>query len=231
VVGVLIAAVCDSVSAQSEKSVEQTSVAAQYLFGRPHLAGITQPSVLRYSFARRSRLDEGFEDTIDVRIDAIRDAGRRDTSFAFFTGERQRPYPDLTDFFGNPLVLVFLQRDVWDLSRTRGGQARYFRYRIRQALREGAAVEQETIETAHGTIEARRITITPYENDRYRTRLDQFEFKTYEFVVSDSIPGEIYMIRTVVPAAASEGDGAEPLIEETIMFEQELAHRNGGAAQ
>ncbi len=227
---VLLTGSLGNVSAQSDGTAsEQPSLAANYLFGRPHLSGITQPAVLRYRFARRSTADDGFEDTIDVRVDAIREAGRRDTSMVFFTDTRNRPYPDLTDFLGNPLVLMFLQRDVWDLSRTRGGQARYFRYRIRQALRETATVEAETIETALGTIEGHRITITPYENDRYRRRLDQFEFKTYEFVVSDDVPGEIYMIRTVVPATASAGAGAPPLIEETVVFEKQLVHRNGAA--
>ena len=209
----------------------QPSAAVEYLFGRAHLAEITRPAVLRYSFVRKSVADDGFEDIIDLSIDAIKADGRRDTSFEFFTGERRRPYPSLPDFLGNPLVVVFLQRDVWALSRLRGGQARYFRYRIRQALRESAEVKAETIQTATGAIAAQRITITPYENDRYRRRLDQFEFKTYEFVVSDAIPGEIYMIRTVVPAAASSGGDAKPLIEETVMFKEQLAHEEGAASQ
>ncbi len=206
---------------------EQPSLAATYLFDRPHLGEITKPAVLRYKFARKSELDDGFEDTIDVSINAIGKGGRRDTSMVFFTGTRQRPYPDLTDFLGNPIVIMFLQRDVWELSRTRGGQARYFRYRIRQALREAATVEPMTIQTAAGPVDAQRISIKPYENDRYRRRLDEFEFKTYEFVVSADVPGEIYMIRTVVPAAASKGADAPALVEETAVFDQTLEHSNG----
>ena len=213
-----------------EPASQEPSVATRHLFGRAHLEGITKPATLRYAFTRSSSLGDGFSDTVDLNIDAIRAEGRRDTSFEFFTGNRRRPYPDLTDFFGNPLVVVFLQRDVWELSRVRGGQARYFRYRIREALREKATVEPETIETQTGTLDGHRITIKPYENDRYRQRLDQFEFKTYEFVVSDDIPGEIYMIKTRVPATVADKEGEAPLIEETIVFKQQLEHSTGEPA-
>lgn len=210
---------------------EETSFAVRYLFDRAHFSAITAPAILRYRFVRRSLAEDGFEDTIDVRIDSIGDGGRRDTSFEFFTGERRRPYPSLSNFVGNPLVAVFLQRDVWELSRLRGGQARYFRYRIREALRDKAEVTSETIQTAAGPIAAKRITITPYKDDRYRRRLDQFEFKSYEFVVSEDIPGEIYMIRTLVPGKEVDGKPTPPLIEETVTFERQLAYRSKPAEQ
>lgn len=205
--------------------------AIDYLFDRAHLAAITSPAVLRYRFERRAQQGESFTDIIEVKIDEVRDGGRRDTSFEFFTGSRRRPYPALPNFLGNPLVIVFLQRDVWALSRTRGGQARYFRYRIRQALRETAIVEEKTIDTDHGPIQVQAITITPYKDDRYRTKLAEFEFKTYEFVVSRQVPGEIYMIRTRVPSAGAKDPGAEPLIEETVVFQDQRRHQDGAPVQ
>lgn len=218
-------------AAAEDQVREESSFAVDYLFDRAHFGAITEPVVLRYRFVRASVAEDGFEDTIDIRVDRIGDGGRRDTSFEFFTGERRRPYPSLSDFVGNPLIAVFLQRDVWELSRLRGGQARYFRYRIREALRDKAEVTSETIQTPAGPVAAKRITITPYKDDRYRRRLDQFEFKTYEFVVSDGIPGEIYMIRTVVPGKKVDGKATPPLIEETVTFEQQLAYQNKPAEQ
>lgn len=221
----------DTEAAAQDPGRGETSFAVSYLFERVHLGAITAPAILRYRFVRTSVAEDGFEDTIDVRIDRIGDGGRRDTSFEFFTGERRRPYPSMSDFVGNPLVAVFLQRDVWELSRLRGGQARYFRHRIREALRDKAEVTSETIQTATGPITAKRITITPYKDDRYRRRLDQFEFKAYEFVVSEDIPGEIYMIRTLVPGKEVDGKPTPPLIEETVTFERQLAYRNIPEAQ
>jgi len=191
------------------------TLATEYLFQRAHLGKIMDPAVLRYKFERRAEPADSFTDVIDLKVENIRDDGRRDTSFEFFTGPRSRPYPAMSDFFGNPLVIVFLQRDVWALSRARGGQARYFTYRIRQALREAAKVEKKTIQTDLGAIAVHSITIAPYKDDRYRRKLGQFEFKTYEFVVSQQVPGEIYMIRTLVPSA----DKTAPMIEETVTFE------------
>lgn len=221
-----------AVAGQSDTPAGSTAASAiNFLFDRAHLDAITKPAVLRYRFERQAQQGESFSDIIDVKVDAVRDDGRRDTSFEFFTGPRRRPYPALPNFLGNPLVIVFLQRDVWALSRTRGGQARYFRYRIRQALRETATVEEKTIDTDQGPIQAHVITITPYKDDRYRTKLEQFEFKTYEFVVSKQIPGEIYMIRTRVPATGAKDTGAGSLIEETVVFQDQRKHENGAAAQ
>lgn len=210
-----------------EQASASAKVAMEYLFERAHLEAITDPAILRYHFERLAAPDDSFTDVIDLKVEAIRDGGRRDTSFEFFTGARSRPYPPMSDFLGNPLVIVFLQRDVWALSRVRGGQARYFTYRIRQALRENAMVEEKTIQTDQGAIQAHAITIAPYKNDRYRTKLGQFEFKTYEFVVSKQIPGEIYMIRTRVPSA----DKADPLIEETVTFETLREYPGGTTTQ
>ncbi|CAN0333776.1 unnamed protein product [Chrysoparadoxa australica] len=51
----------------------------------------------------------------------------------------------------------------------------------------------------------------PYQ-DEDRPQMAPYRDKLYEFIVSESIPGEVYEIRTRVPAA--EGD--QPLIEESL---------------
>lgn len=222
---VVVQAITLAIAAQGAETAAPTdadvSQATMLLFQTPHLQDIARPTVLRYGFERQAKDEDGFADHIDVKIDAIRDDGRRDVSFAFFTGARARPYPALSNFSGNPVVIVFLQREVWALSRKIGGLARYFRYRIRLALRSNATVGNETIETEHGVLQAHKITIKPYENDRHRALLGPYEFTTYEFVVSPDVPGGIYSIKTTVPAGEKD---AAPLVRETVVFNEQQDH-------
>ena len=202
----------------------EPSKAAVLLFETPHLDAFSKPTVLRYAFERQATGEDGFTDRIDVKVDSIHGNGRTDVSFDFFTGKRERPYPTFSNFSGNPLVVVFLQREVWALSRKIGGQARYFRYRIRLAMRNNAEVEDHTIETGNGPVKGHKVTIKPYEKDRHRNRLGPYEFTTYEFVVSPDIPGSIYSITTTVPAQEKD---APPLVKETAVFQEKRDHPGG----
>ena len=208
----------------AKKETAKPSKASVLLFETPHFSAFSKPTVLRYSFERQAKDEDDFTDQIDVKVDSIRENGRTDVSFDFFTGERQRPYTALSNFSGNPLVVVFLQREVWALSRKIGGLARYFRYRIRLAMRSNAMVEDHTIETGDGAVQGHKITITPYEKDRHRNRLGPYEFTKYEFVVSPEIPGSVYSITTIVPAQEKD---APPLVKEIAVFKEQRDHPGG----
>ena len=200
------------------------SKATVLLFETSHFSSFSKPTVLRYGFERQAAEGDGFADRIDVNVDAIRGGGKTDVSFGFFTGKRMRPYPKLDNFTGNPLVVVFLQREVWALSRKIRGQARYFRYRIRLAFRNNATVEEHNIDNGSGVMPGQKITITPYVKDRHRDRLGPYEFTKYEFVVSPEIPGGVYSITTTVPATDKD---APPLIKETVVFQEQRDHPGG----
>lgn len=200
------------------------SKATVLLFETSHFGSFSEPTVLRYGFERQAAAGDGFADRIDVNVDAIRGGGKTDVSFGFFTGKRIRPYPKLDNFAGNPLVVVFLQREVWALSRKIGGQARYFRYRIRLAFRNNATVEDQSIDTSNGVMAGQKITITPYVKDRHRDRLGPYEFTKYEFVVSPDVPGGVYSITTTVPSKEKD---TPPLIKETVVFQEQRDHPGG----
>lgn len=221
----LVGATASALGAETAKPEDaKPSKATVLLFETAHLGTFSKPAVLRYGFERQAKGEDGFTDQIDVKIDSIRDDGRTDVSFAFFTGKRERPYPAFSNFSGNPLVVVFMQREVWALSRKIGGLARYFRYRIRLALRGDAPVEDHDIDTKRGVVRGHKITIKPYEKDRHRNRLGPYEFTTYEFVVSEDIPGGVYSITTTVPAQEKD---AAPLVKETVVFQEQRDHPGG----
>lgn len=217
-VGAIVAGVSANAKEQAALA-RKLSPAEALLFDRPHLLKIEKPSVLNYRFKRKTTADDGFEDFVRVKIDRIKKNGARDVSFEFLTGNRQRPYGTAEDLRGNPLVMLFLNYDIWAQSRAIGGKANYFRNRIRDALRDTAKVEDVTVQRPDGPIKAQKITIEPYLKDRYKDRFKEYQFKIYEFIMSPDIMGEVVNVRTIVPAKNADKKDAQPLIEESLTFE------------
>lgn len=190
---------------------DEFSKANKLLFLSDHLEGIEQPSVLHYAFEKRGSLEESFEDTIDMRV-IPDDQGKRSVKIDYFTGVRNVYMPPLSDVEGNPVISVFLQRDVSDMQGRTGGSARYFQNAIKVALEDAAEVKPVKLKYQGHVTEGRRITVTPYLEDPHREEMGQHAGKHYVFTLSDAVPGEVYELRTLVPGKS----GA--LLEEKIML-------------
>lgn len=218
---------CGSRALGQEEGKEplKANEAQKLLLMKDHLSKIKKPSILRYSFERKSqKADDSFKDTIDLKVTKVKESGAKDLSFEFFTGSRKRPYPDVQDFRTNGLVMVSLTRDIWQMARDIGKhaqQANYFGKRINISFRKDPAIEDVELKTESGTIKAKKITLQPFLKDYHVAKFRQFEHKTYEFFFSEDIPGEFYMLRTFVPAGEAEKD-AGPQIEEVTKFQEQL---------
>ncbi len=184
------------------------------LFDTPHLESIAEPVALTYDFRHDAAEGEAFEDRVRMIVTEVGADGRKNLSFEYLSGSRQRPFAAIEGFRGNPLIMLFLQHDVEDMKQATGGPSGYFRNRIRNAFRDGAEVEALTVEHAEKTLAAKRITIRPFAADPNRDRFPEFAEKWYEFILAPGIPGGLYRIRSVVPSGA---DGV-PLIENSLTY-------------
>ena len=191
------------------------SPAQALLYDRSYLSEFAEPGALRYQFTRSTADGGGFEDQIRLIIKDVQPDGSRLISNQFFTGKRRRPYPDMDGFHGNPLVILFLQYDVWGMSRVLGGNPSYFRNRIKQSLAGGAEVRDTVIRRDGQELAAKQVIIRPFAGDRMAEQLREFQNKLYEITVSDQIPGGIYRIRAMVPAV---DDAKGSMIEEIVEF-------------
>lgn len=223
-VGIGLAGLLGSPASAQEKDKEPLTAneAQKILLLEDHLKNISKPVTLRYNFERKAAKDDSFTDVIDMKIDKVRDDGAKDISFEFFTGDRRKPYPDLSNFRTNALFMVSITRDIWVMARASGGhaqQANYLGKKINIAIRENAKMEEITIDTANGPLKATKITVSPFAGDANIQRFKQFEHKVYEFVIAKDIPGQLYSVHTVVPRGKSDKDGTGPLIEETTKFD------------
>ncbi len=189
------------------------------LFDKAHLKNITKPATLHYKYKKESFIDGNREDTVDVEVTNIRNTGRRDTHYTFFTGKHNRPYQDRTNQQGNGVFVFFLEFDIREMDRLTGGDWAYFQRKIRWALAKGAKEEDIEIDYQGKKLKAKRYTIQPYLNDPKNSRYSLYASKYYIFTLSEDIPGEIYQVRTIVPDGKTWQEGDEVLTEESITYE------------
>ncbi|WP_241792400.1 hypothetical protein [Teichococcus vastitatis] len=169
------------------------------LFETPHLASITQPTRLRYSFRRSEGGHDTVDDAIVLEIRRIGPDGKHDVYPDFLTGSRRIEYPAALGFKGNPLLLFALDRGARELASATGGSMNWFRSRFRSAMLHRAELRQETVRPSPDAapVAARRIIVTPYEQE---PRARRFQAMRYEFLLSDTVPGGFLQLLTEVPA-------------------------------
>lgn len=188
------------------------------LFDKAHLKNIEQPGKLKYEYSKTSFVDGDRADSIEVIVKNIRNTGRADTYFEFFTGPNKRPYQERLDQRGNSVFVLFLEFDVHEMKRLTGGEWRYFQRLIRWSFAEGAEKKQVEVDYNGDKVKAWQYTIQPYIKDPKNDRYKLYSSKYYIFTLSEQIPGEIYEIKTVVPDCKSWKEGDPVLVEEKVTF-------------
>jgi hypothetical protein len=219
---IALVAAAGSASATSDPSV--LSPANQALFTSNHLASIKEPTVITYDFEKKGSLEDGFKDTIEADIKAVNSDGK-DLSFHFLTGPNHIEFREFEARNDNPVFILFLERDVRELQRLTKGNALYYRERIRNALAETGNITDTTFEFNGKTVKGKDIKIEPFAKDPMNERYPRFAKKTYEFILSDEVPGGFYKIETVAP----DPSGTQPLVDESMTFHE--AHADAGAGK
>jgi len=188
------------------------------LFDKAHLKNVSQPGTLHYQYKKDSFIDGTREDTIDMIVTNLRNTGRKDTSFEFFTGPYKRPYEERNNQQGNGVFVLYLEFDIHELDRLTGGEWAYFQRKIRWALAKGAEKKEIEIDYQGQKVKALQYVIQPFINDPKKERYNLYANKYYIFTMSEQIPGEFYQLRTIVPDGKTWQEGDEVLTEEILTF-------------
>ena len=197
------------------------SAAEQALFIDNHLGKLRPPLTLYYGYRKTGTLEAAFDDKVDVMLTTQSDGTCCAASARFLTGARAMRQPDVEGAQGNPAILYFLERDIREMQRLTQGKANYFRKRIRMAVYEGASIRNLTLPYRGRVVAVREISISPYLDDPNRPRYEKLANKQYLFMLSDSVPGGLYGIRTRINGESAE---APPLmVEEMILDRAERA--------
>lgn len=215
--GVMLLALCGVAVAGAQEATQQAaadtefSKANQLLFMSDHLTDAKAPMVYVYELTKTTTREDEKAFTDEIRMVA-RDAEGGDSkavTIDYLSGERSNYVDNVEHARGNPIVMLFLQRDVNEMDRLTGGHWRYFQRRIKTALEHGATVEPVTIEFQGESVQAQRISLTPFAGETRREMKDYVD-KRYVFILSEAVPGEVVEMRAVVPGED------KPVIEERL---------------
>ena len=210
---VFTAALLAIVCAAPAVADDQYSAAEQLMFLSDHLANLPPAATLHYAYSKRGTLDPAADG--DVALSVTTEAAGRHAHVEFLSGERRFELPDIDQATANPVILYFLERDVRDMQRRTGGQAAYFRKRVRMALAQSAAVAPVQIQYDGRTIAGTQVSIDPFVDDPLRSRFQQLADKHYAFIFSPDVPGQLYRMQTQARTAQAH-PGDAPVLEETI---------------
>lgn len=115
---------------------------------------------------------------------------------------------------GNPMIMVFYESVIRDMSQNAGGSVFYIRNRVKDALvQDSEAVEGEAMLEGEA-VETRTVRLMPFAGDPNRDRMQGWGDLMLEVTMSDSVPGWYLSFLAEVPGA----DGA-PLYRSTMTFD------------
>lgn len=221
--GMLLAAsalVAGLVPAHAEEAYPITE-AEKLLFMTDHLANLTPPAVLEYSYVRNGSLVSAVQDkaTLELSGDRASKAARVD----YLPGSGQAAeQPPISGVIGNPIILNFLERELSEMKRLTKGSTNYFRKRLRLALADKPELSAVTARYGDQTVPATRIRIVPYSDDPQRHRYEQYADKVFEFTLSDQVPGHVVMMHSELIKPAQNGEPSQTLISETLSLNRQV---------
>jgi len=192
------------------------SAAEQALFIDNHFGKLKPPVTLHYGYRKSGTLEAAFDDKVDLKLAPQADGTCCAASARFLTGAREMRQPDIESAQGNPAILYFLERDIHEMQRLTQGKANYFRKRIRMAVYQGASMRNLTLQYRGRPVAVREFSISPYLDDPNRSRYEKLANKQYLFLLSDSVPGGLYGIRTRIDG---ESVDAPPLLLEEMILD------------
>ena len=197
-------------------AADDFSAAEQALFIDNHLGKLRPPLTLHFRFSKTGTLEAAFDDKVDVMLTRQPGGACCAASARFLTGTRALRQPEVEGAQGNPAILYFLERDIREMERLTQGKANYFRKRIRMAVYAGASIRNATLQYRGRPVAVREISISPYLDDPNRPRYECLANKQYLFMLSDSVPGGLYGIRTRISGDSAD---ASPLMVEEMILE------------
>jgi hypothetical protein len=189
---------------------------ADKVFGAGLMTNVTSPEALRYRYELSGvTMAKPYDAPVTVDVRQVAPEGDKKIWFDMFEGQNHRAFGPMDSREQNPLVIVFLQRDVTEMGNLTGGSSLYFQQQIRQAFNGPAEVSPLDVEVDGRKVQATRIVIHPFRGDPQIERFPKFRDKAYEFVVTPEVPGGLYRIATSTPDPKGE-----VVLAESMTFER-----------
>jgi len=202
----------------SVKNAENDAVALIFL--EPYLKKLDHPATIAYHYSHETAAPEaygpGFDEEVRLNVNPP-SSSQGFNSVAIVMKDKAREYTlgPFEDTSGNPVVMMFLERDLNQMRSRIGGAPVYFRNTIRRAFRDAAVVDDVNVDLNGVEIAAKRITIKPFVDEAGAGRFGKFQGKVFETIVSDRVPGGILTMRSFIP---DDNNADNPLVLNELQF-------------
>lgn len=191
---------------------------ASLLFEAPQWAATRPGATLSYRYTRKSANEAfygpSFEDRIRLHIEKGDAEATRTVRVELFGRERRRAAGPFEDVRANPVLMLFLEHHLEQLSRSVHANPRYLKNAIRAALRDKYRIEAGESLVDGRPVKTWRVLIAPFIDDPNKARMNGLEGLAYTLAVSEEVPGQV----TELAAKATRPDGVAAL-EETLVYE------------
>ncbi len=169
--------------------------AVNLIFEQKHLSNVDQGKEVDYKFNRTvsdpNLLGQPFSDSITLKVVGGKPTGEKDVDLQIYTGERARDLQKLPGLTINPVFIVYFDQAVNSFIGLAGGKLPYLRNAFSMALKDKTKVEPIKVDYQGKSIDAYRISMTPYVTDQNASKMEGWEGAQYALILSDQVPGEI----------------------------------------
>lgn len=194
--------------------VDQT--AAIQIFEIPHLDEVVRGNRINYKFERKVSLPEypapGYSDKIYVDVTKVEADGKRNVALQVFSGPRAKHLFEETGMTGNPLLGWYLDNCINQYRAVGGGDRDFLKNNFKIAIREKAKHEAIKATWNGKEVDAMRVTIVPYAENRDKKKMQGYENSKFTLVFSPEVPGYFIELSSHYELTSPRS----PVIEETI---------------
>lgn len=194
--------------------IKEMSTANIALFIDEHLKSIKEPSRIYYKFEKESTREDNFIGNVVLNIVKVDNDNSKHITFRYLKGRNKVRFPPQIGAKGNPVFMLFFERDSRDMQRLTGGNALFFRSRIRHTIA-ATEIKDINIDFKNKKIIAKEISFQPFTDTELKNRVSRYKTKKFVIVMSDEIPGYIYKIQTFIKDLEDPDD----MVKETLLFQ------------
>ena len=192
--------------------IKEMSSANIALFINEHLQSIKEPSRLYYKFKKESSREDNFIGNVVLNVVKVDDDNTKHITFRYLKGRNKVRFPPQIGAKGNPIFMLFFERDSRDMQRLTGGNALFFRSRIRHTI---AATDVKDIKINYNNqeIAAKEIAFQPFTKTELKNRVSRYKTKKFIITMSDEIPGVIFKIEAFIKDLENPDDMVKEILE------------------
>ena len=194
--------------------IKEMSTANIALFIEEHLSKITEPLRIYYRFEKESTREDNFIGNVVLNIVKIAEDNTKHITFRYLKGRNKVRFPPQVGAKGNPVFMLFFERDSRDMQRLTGGNALFFRSRIRHTIA-ATDVKEIEIKLNDEVIKGKEISFQPFTKTELKNRVSRYKTKKFKITMSDSIPGYIYKIETFIKDLEDPDD----MVKEVLQYQ------------